>query len=457
MKIKNRAEKELAKNVRWQALKIIYQIEYESGFSNQLINQFLNQSILNEADNRLLVQLVYGVVQNRYTIDFYLQAVIEGKKIEPWLLSLLRLSVYQLVYLNRIPAFAVVNEAVKIAKANGHQGLGNFVNALLRNFQRMEKPNFDQIQDPFERLSIKYSVQKWIVEDLLKQFEASVPRVEKLLSSLLEEPFVSARINSHPEKRDEFIKQLADEGFDVDISPLSPYGIRCYSGNLVHSTLFAQGLLTIQDESSMLVAPVGNIQGDETILDACAAPGGKATHIAQLLTGGHLTALDLSKAKLQKAKDHAERMNLSEKIDFHVADATLFQPNTNQLYDMIYLDAPCSGLGLMRRKPEIKYEKKPTDVSELVSIQLELLNHLDSLLKNDGTLVYSTCSTTRQENEEVIAQFIATHVHYRVEPIGMTDQIPSNLITNEGYIRVWQDQYHTDGFFICRLRKREKM
>lgn len=457
MKIKKIAEQKLQKNVRWQALKIIHQVEYHSGYSNQLIDQFLSQSTLNDADNRLLVQLVYGVIQRRYTLDFYLKELIKDKKIDDWVMSLLRLSTYQMVYLDRIPSFAVVNEAVNIAKINGHQGLANFVNALLRSFERMTLPDFDQLANTVERLSVAYSIQPWIVEEMMRQFSGNIEEIEIVLASLLEEPFVSARINALPEEREELLAKLQAEGYEVAASPLSPYGIRCFKGNLIHSQLFQQGKITIQDESSMLVAPLGHIQGSEQILDACAAPGGKATHIAQFLTSGLLTALDLSSAKLDRAKEHAVRMGLSDKIDFQVADATKFNPNSQVFYDMIYLDAPCSGLGLMRRKPEIKYQKSPKDVSQLVSIQLKLLNHLDTLLKKDGTLIYSTCTTTTQENEDVITHFLREHPNYQIVPISSADQIPSDVITSEGYVRIWQHQFHTDGFFICRLKKIEKM
>ncbi|MCW6660661.1 16S rRNA (cytosine(967)-C(5))-methyltransferase RsmB [Aerococcaceae bacterium NML201209] len=451
MKIKKQAQQKLAQNVRWQALQLLDKVDDQGEYSNVLIDRFLKQSQLDERDNQLLVQLVYGTIQRRLTLDYYLQSAIHGKKMDAWVRSLLRMSVYQLVYLERIPAHAVLNEAVKIAKLNGHQALGNFVNAILRKVMREELPSFEQCETVAERLAVQYSVQPWIVADLLRQF--SKEEVARILASLLEKPILSARISTLPEGRERIVAELQAEGFEVEASALSPYGIRCLKGNLIHSNAFKAGLLTIQDESSMLVAPLGQLTGNECVLDACSAPGGKATHIAQLLQDGHLTALDISSAKLAKVQAHLERLGLTKKVTLKVADASQFEPHTSQLYDMIYLDAPCSGLGLMRRKPEIKYEKQPEDVQALAEIQLTLLRHVATLLKKGGTLVYSTCTLTLEENEQVLATFMKERNDFVVKKVTAEEGIPANCLTEEGYVRVLPHNYHTDGFFIGRLTK----
>lgn len=451
MKTKQKSEKKFKDNLRWQALKILDQIEHQHQYSNVVLDRFLTETDLSDKDQRLLVKIVYGVIQRRYTLDYYLAPLLKGKKVEDWVGSLLRLSVYQIVYLDRIPSHAVVNEAVSIAKVNGHQGLGNFVNGVLRHFLRNERPSFEKIQNPVKRLSIQYSVEEWIVEKLLAV--KTLDEVENILVSLIEEPFVSARINRPTEERHNILEDLTAEGFSVEASPLSPYGIRCMKGNLIHSTAFSKGILTIQDESSMLVAPLGGIQGNEQILDACSAPGGKATHIASFVKDGHLTALDISEGKLKKVAEHMERMDLADKVSLFVSDATKFYPKNDVLYDIIYLDAPCSGLGLMRRKPEIKYLKTQDDVIGLAQIQLQLLEHMSQLLKDGGTLVYSTCTITEEENESVLERFTEIHPEFSIEPIQEVDNIPSNLINEKGQVRVWPNQYHTDGFFIARLKK----
>ncbi|MDO4432775.1 MAG: 16S rRNA (cytosine(967)-C(5))-methyltransferase RsmB [Aerococcaceae bacterium] len=451
MKIKKIAQQKLAKNVRFQALIILAKVEHEGEYSNVLIDRFLVQSTLNERDNQLLVQLVYGTIQRRLTLDFYLEPMLQGKKVDQWVKSLLRLTLFQFVYLERIPSHAALNEAVTIAKLNGHQAVANFVNAVLRRFLREEKRDISAIEPLEKRLSIQYSIQPWIVQTLLEQF--SEETVEPFLASLLEKPCVSARINQPPSTRETVLEQLREEGFEVEASAVSPYGVRCLKGNLVHSQLFKTGQLTIQDESSMLVAPAGNLEGFEQVLDACAAPGGKATHIAHLLPQGRLTALDISAAKLAKVQSHLERLGLLERVTLKVCDAGKFLPQDATLYDRIYLDAPCSGLGLMRRKPEIKYLKQFEDVEALAAIQATLLNHVATLLKPGGTLIYSTCTLTPAENEQQIEAFLAKHSAFKRLPLTAEDGIPQACLTAQGDVQVLPHQYHTDGFYICRLVK----
>ncbi|WP_124057654.1 16S rRNA (cytosine(967)-C(5))-methyltransferase RsmB [Vaginisenegalia massiliensis] len=454
MKIKNIAAKKLASNVRWQALKIINQVEYQAEYSNVLIDRFMNQSELNEQDNRLLVQLVYGTIQYRKQLDYHLADLIRGKKLEDWVASLLRLSAYQMFYLDRIPEHAIINEAVSIAKWNGHDKLGGFVNAVLRSLQRQGQRNILAIDDPIKRYAILYSLQEWIVETIFTACHQSHEKTKAVLESLLWNPIVSARLNTGHTTKEAILRSLELEGFVVEEGAISPSAIRCVNQNVVNSHAFEAGWLTIQDESSMLVAPLGKIQGDEQILDACSAPGGKATHIASLLNSqGYVTALDLSAAKLQKVKEHAERLSLADKFSFQAIDARKFMPQPGVFYDIIYIDAPCSGLGLMRRKPEIKYQKSYEDVLALVAIQKDLLRHLAQFVKPGGRIIYSTCTLTREENEELIANFVKEEPEFNIEPITQEEILPKGCLNEEGQIRMWPHQYHTDGFFICRLIK----
>lgn len=455
MKQKQRAKQKLKKNLRWHALILLDQIENHQQYSNVIVDEFLNESPLEYRDDRLLVQIVYGVVQNKKTIDYYLHPFIKGKKIEPWVESLLQLSVYQLIYLDRIPNHAIVNEAVDIAKNNGHGGLGNFVNAILRNFMRQDLRDIQGIEDMAEKFSIQYSIDKWIVDYFLEKLEHE--EAEKMIASLQWLPHLSARVNTNLIGRDDLIDHLAEEeGIIVEKSELSDYGIIAKEGNLINSQAFVKGWLTIQDESSMLVAPLGRLDGHERALDACAAPGGKATHIAQLLTEGHLDALDISQRKLERVNEHLLRLKLDDKVTLYHEDATKYIPNTGEKYDIIYLDAPCSGLGLMRRKPEIKYEKTYQDVTELANIQNDLLNHMATLVKDNGIIVYSTCTMTLEENEQVLDRFLKAHPDFEHMPVSNQENIPESLITSDGNVRVWPHQYKTDGFFIGRLIKKSR-
>ncbi len=451
MKIKARSTKQLKHNLRFQALIILDKIEHQEGYSNVLLNEFLTRSTLSQKDNQLIVQIVYGVIQQRYRLNYYLEPFIEGKKIDPWIMTLLRMSIYQMTALDRIPSHAIINEAVKIAKVNGHQGLGNFVNAILRSIQRKGIRSTEEIKDKHQFLSIHYSIEPWIVDYLFQMLGED--KTERVLASLLEKPTVTARINPLLTDREEATSQLQEEGFAVTKGHLSPYAIRSQSSNPIHSTLFAEGKLTIQDEASMLVAPLGQLQGHERVLDACSAPGGKATHIASYLREGRLDALDISADKLKKVAEHAERMQLDSMIHIQQADASTFEAEAGQ-YDVIYVDAPCSGLGLMRRKPEIKYTKTPEDLTALNQIQLAILDNLAPYLKENGILIYSTCTITMEENENLLDTFMTEQTDFLNKPIRAEEISESNILTDDGYIRVWPDDFGTDGFFIARLEKK---
>ena len=455
MKVKARAQKKLVNDPRFQAVRILTKIDEEGAYSNVLLNDFYQDSehALKTVDMNLLVKLVYGVLQRKKTLDFYLAPLIQGKTLEVWLVNLLRLSIYQIIYLDRIPNHAIINEAVKISKLNSHQGLANLVNGVLRNFLRQQPRSLDSIEDPIQFLSMKYSMDAWIVEDLASYM--GLDRLESLLISLLQPPYLSARLVDPNLSQAQAIGILEREGFSVEAGRLSAKGIRAHGGNLVHSSLYREGRLTIQDESSMLVAPLGKLQGDERVLDACSAPGGKATHIAQFLDKGHLTALDISEYKLQRVHNHLERLALDQRAETILADAGKFMPADGELYDRIYLDAPCSGLGLMRRKPEIKYEKRQEDIRNLADLQASLLEHLHALLKPGGYLIYSTCTLSRLENENQMDSFQERHPNFQVDPIskGELGEGKENILTPQGWLRIWPDDYQTDGFFIARLKK----
>ena len=249
MKVKARAQKKLVNDPRFQAVRILTKIDEEGAYSNVLLNDFYQDSehALKTVDMNLLVKLVYGVLQRKKTLDFYLAPLIQGKTLEVWLVNLLRLSIYQIIYLDRIPNHAIINEAVKISKLNSHQGLANLVNGVLRNFLRQQPRSLDSIEDPIQFLSMKYSMDAWIVEDLASYM--GLDRLESLLSSLLQPPYLSARLVDPNLSQDQAIDILEREGFSVEAGRLSAKGIRAHGGNLVYSSLYREGRLTIQDLS----------------------------------------------------------------------------------------------------------------------------------------------------------------------------------------------------------------
>lgn len=449
MRIKKKSVQIFKNNLRWHALVLLDKIEEQNKFSHQLIADFLERSQLSQRDKDLLVRIVYGVIQRKISLNYLLAPYIEGKKIEAWLLTLLRISIYQLEFLDRIPNHAIVNESVAIAKTNGHQGVANLINGVLRNYLRNKEYIKSEKEDAEKAISIKYSISQWLV-DYFKE-KLSQPELDAFLSSLLDIPKLSVRINPKKGTRPAIMKQLAGENISAQESSISSLGIIIESGDVFETELFKEGYLTVQDESSMLVGEVGLIQGQETILDACSAPGGKASHIASLLDDGHLTALDLTERKINLVQENLERMDLMDKVNLYVQDASKFIPKNGELYDIIFIDAPCSGLGLMRRKPEIKYNKSYEDIETLSQIQRELLEHLSQYVRENGYIVYSTCTLSYEENEELIQDFLDQHPQFMIDPI--QGAIPDNIKTQEGFIRIWPHQYGTDGFFISRLKK----
>ncbi|HIY57791.1 MAG TPA: 16S rRNA (cytosine(967)-C(5))-methyltransferase RsmB [Candidatus Tetragenococcus pullicola] len=441
--------------VRWVALDVLERIHKGGAYSNLLLNESIEHGQLNEKDSRLLTEIVYGTVSRQLLLDFYLAPFIaNAKKVHPWVKQLLLLSLYQILYLDRVPDHAIVNEAVEIAKKRGNIGIGKFVNGVLRNIQRQKVPSLDEIKDPMKRLGIEISMPQWLVEKLVK--EIGFEQTRKLGLSLLVPSHASARVDTSRVSRKEAMEILQEEGFSVQESKISPYGITAEKGFFAGSRLFKEGKVTVQDESSMLVAPALQLKPYHQVLDACAAPGGKTTHIASFLDhkqGGTVTALDIHAHKVELIKENAQRLQVDPVVQTCVMDARKvsesFAPAT---FDRILVDAPCSGLGLMRRKPDIKYTKKATDFQKLPEIQLEILEKVAPTLKSSGIMVYSTCTFSPEENQAVVAKFLANHEDFEKIEISGTEAVKKSI--TDKMLTIYPQQYGTDGFFISCLRKK---
>ncbi|RHW36460.1 16S rRNA (cytosine(967)-C(5))-methyltransferase RsmB [Neobacillus notoginsengisoli] len=443
------------KNVRETALELLETIEKNQAYSNLLLNHTIEKNKLPQKDIGLLTELVYGTLQRSMTLDYFLSPFLKkGKKADPWVIHLLKLTVYQMLYLDRIPDRAAIFEAVEIAKKRGHKGISSMVNGVLRSIQREGVPSLEEIKDPSERLAIETSHPTWLVKRWLDQF--GYEKTKEMCEINLTAPLQTARVNLTRMTRDDCIKHLESEGFKVEASPIIPEAIRALKGNLAHSSAFKEGLLTIQDESSMLAAYALGVKEDETILDACAAPGGKSTHIAEKLSGtGKVISLDLHEHKVKLIRDNASRLGLrnieASAMDSRNASGS-FQPET---VDRILLDAPCSGLGVMRRKPDMKYTKREKDLERLVQIQQELLDSVAPLLKKGGILVYSTCTVDKGENQDSVAAFLQRHPEFEFDE-SLIDRMPAAvrpLITNSS-LQVMPQDFGSDGFYIASLRKK---
>ncbi|KRM88248.1 16S rRNA (cytosine(967)-C(5))-methyltransferase RsmB [Lacticaseibacillus thailandensis] len=442
-------------NVRLLAVEVLSRVGGRGGYSNLTVDSTIRQGHLADRDAALLTNIVYGVIQHQLTLDYYLAPFVGRRELDPWVRQLLRTAVYQMHYLDKVPERAIFFDSTEIAKLKGHTGIAKFVTAILRNIQRKGLRDVSAIQDPVKRLSVAASVPTWLVQKLFDQWgelEATA-----LLNSINSAPHASARVNRTLTTREALVTRLQDRFPDVRPSTLATSGVVAPGGHLAGTPEFADGLLTMQDESSQLVAPSLALQPGDQVLDACAAPGGKTTHIAEWLdpaAGGHVTALDLHPHKVRLIEQNATRMRLADRVSARTLDArqavTTFG---EQSFDKVLVDAPCSGLGLMRRKPEIKYDKTIDDVQNLARVQAGILDAVAPAVKVGGRLTYSTCTITHEENQDVVAAFLQRHGGFRQVAVPTLAPVTHNHAAPA--LQILPHDYGSDGFFIACLERVE--
>lgn len=422
----------MKKNARQTALDILNDIFGNDAYANISLDRNLRDSELSQVDKGFVTALVYGVVSKRTLLDWYIAPFLK-KQPKPWARTLLHLTAYQILFMDKVPTSAAVDEAVKIAKRHDGQATANFINAVLRNFMRS-----DRRQEEPKDWETKYSMPKLLLDKMVRQFGGK--RTGEILESLEKPSHVSLRkIDPDVELANTRPSVLVESGLVAD------------SGNFASSEAFLTGKITIQDESSQLVAPQLELKGEEEVLDACAAPGGKSTHMAQYLTTGHITALDLYDHKLELIQQNAQRQHVSDRIITQKGDATkVFETFGVERFDRILVDAPCSGIGLIRRKPDIRYRKENSDFEALQRIQLEILDSTSKSLKKSGIMVYSTCTIFNEENFDVVHQFLESHPDF--EQVEISHE-KTDLIT-DGCIFITPEMYHTDGFFVAKFKKK---
>ncbi|MGL4695830.1 16S rRNA (cytosine(967)-C(5))-methyltransferase RsmB [Enterococcus larvae] len=449
-----RVSARIRKSVRYTAMQTIERIDKGGAYSNLLLSEMIDKSNLSDQDSRLFTELVYGTVSRKLLLEYFLKPFIKKpQKVDSWVKTLLNLSLYQSLYLDKIPDHAIINEAVEIAKQRGNIGTSKFVNGVLRSIQREGVPSIEAIKDPMERLSIETSMPLWLTQKLVAQI--GMEETQKLGLSLFERSHASARVDVRFVNRSEAIEQLIEEEIDAVPSIVSPYGVIAEKGFIAGSTLFKEGHITVQDESSMLVAPAMQIEKQHKVLDACAAPGGKTTHIATYLdaeSGGLVTALDIHQHKVKLIEENANRLRVEEVVAAEKMDARAAKDNfPPETFDRVLVDAPCSGLGLMRRKPDIKYHKSAEDFKQLPKIQLEILESTAQTLKQWGIMVYSTCTIAKEENQEVVAAFLAKHPEFKKIDVAVNEILDPSI--EEQMLTIYPHQFLTDGFFICCMQK----
>ena len=430
---------EMARNL---ALKVLEDVLVNQAYSNIALNKHLKGSQLSAADKGLVTELVYGTVTRKLTLEWYLSHFIEDRdKLDNWLYVLLLMSSYQLQYLDKVPDHAVVNEAVELAKFR-KKGSEKLVNAVLRRILREGLPDIASIKRKNKRDSIAYSLPVWLVSKLKEEYGEE--RSQAIFESLLKRNKASIRVTDLSRKEE--IKTLLSASDSI----LSNTGLVKEQGYFAGHDLFAEGAITIQDESSQLVAPTLHLQGEEKVLDACAAPGGKTVHIASYLTTGQVTALDLYDHKLNLIQENAERLGVADRVRTEKLDARKVHDFFGQnCFDRILVDAPCSGIGLLRRKPDIKYNKETADFMSLQEIQLEILGSVCQTLRKDGIITYSTCTIVSEENFQVVQTFLERHPEF--EQVKLEHECKD--ILKDGCILITPELYGSDGFFISQFRK----
>jgi 16S rRNA (cytosine967-C5)-methyltransferase len=447
------------KTVREAALDVLLKIEKNQAYSNLLINDTIKKNRFEPRDTALLTQLVYGTVQHKNKLDFFLQPFLKKNngKLELWVRVLLRLAVYQMSHLERIPDRAIVHETVEIAKRFGHRGISGLVNGVLRSIQREGLPDTDQIADPLERIAVETSHPEWLIRHWLKQHDKETVRA--MCETNNTPPLTTARVNTTKASVDEVLTLLEAEGLQVRRGDLAPEAIVVEKGSLPKTETFQRGFLMIQDESSMLAAHALDVSEGLKVLDSCAAPGGKTTHIATLMNNrGSVTALDLHSHKVKLIDQAVNRLGLTNvhtaSLDAREAAAQF----PGESFDRILIDAPCSGFGVIRRKPDIKWGKGEADIGMLSKIQSDLLEAVSPLLKPGGKLVYSTCTIEAEENGEVVSSFLNRCKNFSFDRSlagRLPEKIQKHCRPDSGSIQILPHYFQTDGFYITVLQKNE--
>ncbi len=421
-------------NARRHVLNALCDVTDRGAYANLRIKQLFHD--LPERDAKYAAALVYTVLDHLLTIDYYLSYYVKGRQ-KPIVRGILRMGVCELLYLST-PPHAAVSECVQLTKDVGKGALSGFVNGVLRRIDRERDSLPPFPKEPLKRLSIQYSYPEWIVTEWLNTFGEE--QTEALLSRKSAPIEVRAQ---YPFTRDELIRALPVES---SINKLDENSLALASGfDIASSPLFVEGKFTVMGQSAMLACrALGNAKGKK-VLDACAAPGGKSAYIASLCENDiSLTCLELHNHRKELLDKTLERLHV--RADTRVFDAAVFDPAYENAFNAVLIDAPCSGLGLLGDKPDIRYSKSDDDVDALVLIQRKILDACRRYVKPGGVLVYATCTISERENEKQMKAFLSEHSEFTLE------QMPLPL-ANDGMLQLLPQLHGTDGFFIARMRK----
>ena len=433
---------------RETALNVLIACRKEGGWSNGVLKEYCHRDRLDSRDSGLAARLCYGVIQNRGLLDFYLNQLLTGKTkdLHPVVHDILHLGLYQLYLMDKIPESAAVNESVELAKkyCKKQRNAPGLVNAVLRNAVRSK----DSLKQPIS-WEDKYSHPGELI-NLLKSYVGK-DRIEAMLKANNAIAPMTAQVNTLKITADGLQNRLDEEGVAAIQHPWLPDClVLSGTGNIEQLSAFREGLFYVQDPAAKLSVLCADIQPGQRVLDCCAAPGGKSFAAAMAMQGqGSITSCDIHSHKIDIIAKGAERLGLTN-IAARQQDATVFCPQWENQFDAVIADVPCSGLGIIRKKPDIRY-KDLKSLAELPALQEQIVHNAARYVKKGGLLLYATCTLVQAENEEMVEKFLQTHPDFTTEPLPLPTNFPGNT---SGMLALVPGEYDTDGFFFCRLRRK---
>lgn len=454
-----RAKEENTINIRELVLGILMEVFEQNNYSNVVIhNTLMKYQYLKKQDRAFLSRLSEGCIERCIQLDYIIDmfSKVKVKKMKAPIRNIMRMGVYQILYMDQVPDSAACNESVKLANKKGFSTLKGFVNGVLRNISR-NKDNLsfpDKASNPKKYLEIMYSCPEWIIDLWLEEY--SLEEVELALKTFMEIKTTTIRCNTDRILIEELVEKLKKEEITVEQGEYLPYALKIKDYNYLNRVeAFREGLFQVQDESSMLIAQAAGIEKDNIIIDVCAAPGGKTTHSAELLKGsGVVYSRDLTEYKVSLIEENVERLLLSNVV-CEVQDALELRKEDIGKADIVLADLPCSGLGVIGKKADIKYKTKKEDIESLAKLQQDILSVVSQYVKSGGVLIYSTCTINHIENLDNRNWFLE---NFDFEAESLDAYIPEKLIgetTKEGYLQLFSGKHKCDGFFISRFRKKQ--
>ena len=433
-------------NPREAALKILFKIDYEGAYSNLALKDGLDG--LNSQDRAFATRLVYGCVSMKITLDYIigLYSSVKLKKLSKSVTEILRLGIYQIMYMDKVPPSAAVNESVKLIKKYENRSRG-FVNAILRRVAD-NKENINYPADEKENLMVRFSFPMPLCEKIIREFGLEEGR--RLIEALSKEPQTFIRVNRLKTTPNELVEMLTKNGINIHLTEACEDAAIISGTDIGSLDEFKVGYFTVQDIAAQLACKVLAPKKNDKVIDMCAAPGGKTTYLAELMKNtGSISAFDIHPHKVSLIEAGAERLGI-DIINACAADMSVFKKTMAETADKILVDVPCSGVGIIRRKPDIKWNME--EEGTLSDIQTKLLKNAIAYLKPGGELVYSTCTVFREENEDIINAALSENDN--METVDISDYFEKET-AKDGYVTLLPHVDGTDGFFICKLRKKK--